>query len=47
MEFIYTYVWDPESFPYEVREQYGVLPYEEYRDRILEWLGWLCRTRTA
>ena len=25
MEFLYTYTWGPQSFPYEVREQYGVL----------------------
>lgn len=39
MEFLYTYTWGPSSFPYEVREQYGVLPYDEYRDHILEWLA--------
>ncbi|HUP19873.1 MAG TPA: methyltransferase domain-containing protein [Gemmatimonadota bacterium] len=39
MEFLYTFVWGPESFPYEVREQYGVLPYDEYRDRIAAWLA--------
>lgn len=39
MEFLYKYTWGPQSFPYEIREQYGVLPYEPYRDRILEWLG--------
>lgn len=39
MEFLYTYVWGPESFPYEVREQYGVLPYDVYRRSILEWLA--------
>jgi SAM-dependent methyltransferase len=38
MEFLYTYTWGPASFPYEVREQYGVLPYDEYRDRIVSWL---------
>jgi SAM-dependent methyltransferase len=38
MEFLYKYTWGPESFPYEIREQYGVLPYEEYSSRILEWL---------
>ncbi|HZJ71729.1 MAG TPA: methyltransferase, partial [Planctomycetota bacterium] len=35
MEFLYTYTWGPESFPYEVREQYGVLAYGEYRASIL------------
>jgi hypothetical protein len=39
MEFLYTYTWGPESFPYEVREQYGVLPYTDYRDHILRWIG--------
>ncbi len=39
MEFLYTYTWGPESFPYEVREQYGVLPYDEYRAQILAWLS--------
>lgn len=39
MAFMYTYNWGPASFPYEVREQYGVLPYDEYRDAILGWLG--------
>jgi hypothetical protein len=39
MEFLYTYTWGAESFPYEVREQYGVLPYDEYTAKIAEWLG--------
>lgn len=39
MEFLYTYTWGAESFPYEVREQYGVLPYEAYRDAVLGWLS--------
>lgn len=39
MEFLYTYTWGPQSFPYEVREQYGVLPYDEYVQKILSWLG--------
>ncbi len=38
MEFLYCYTWGPASFPYEVREQYGVLPYEEYCDSIRAWL---------
>lgn len=38
MEFLYCYTWGPASFPYEVREQYGVLPYLEYRESILAWL---------
>jgi SAM-dependent methyltransferase len=39
MEFLYTYTWGPEAFPYEVREQYGVLPLEEYRRSLVRWLG--------
>jgi SAM-dependent methyltransferase len=39
MEFLYTYTWGPESFPYEVREQYGVLPYESYVAHLVDWLG--------
>ena len=39
MEFLYTYTWGPESFPYEVREQYGVLPYDEYAASLVAWLG--------
>ena len=39
MEFLYKYTWGPASFPYEIREQYGVLPYDEYRDRVVGWLG--------
>lgn len=39
MEFLYCYTWGPASFPYEVREQYGVLPYDEYLSTILAWLA--------
>ena len=39
MEFMYTYTWGPESFPYEVREQYGIMTYRDYCDHIREWLG--------
>lgn len=39
MEFMYTYTWGPESFPYEVREQYGILTYEDYCASIRGWLG--------
>lgn len=39
MEFLYCYTWGPESFPYEVREQYGVLPYDEYCASVLQWVG--------
>ena len=36
MEFLYTYTWGPNSFPYEVREQYGVLTRKQYEAMILE-----------
>lgn len=39
MEFLYTYTWGPASFPYEVRELYGVLPYEEYAAQLVAWCG--------
>ena len=39
MEFLYTYTWGPASFPYEVRELYGVLPYDEYVASLLGWCG--------
>ncbi|MBA3457814.1 MAG: methyltransferase domain-containing protein [Deltaproteobacteria bacterium] len=39
MEFLYTYTWGPASFPYEVRELYGILPYDEYVAKLLEWCG--------
>ncbi|HTR52586.1 MAG TPA: methyltransferase [Kofleriaceae bacterium] len=39
MEFLYTYTWGPASFPYEVREQYGVLPYDDYVAALLGWCG--------
>jgi SAM-dependent methyltransferase len=38
MEFLYTYTWGPASFPYEVREQYGILTYEAYTAAIASWL---------
>jgi SAM-dependent methyltransferase len=38
MEFLYTYTWGPASFPYEVREQYGVLPYDAYGAALVAWL---------
>jgi SAM-dependent methyltransferase len=37
MEFLYTYTWGPASFPYEVRELYGILEYADYVGHILEW----------
>ena len=39
MTFLYIYCWGPASFPYEIREQYGVLPYEEYKARMSGWLS--------
>ncbi|MCB9563338.1 MAG: methyltransferase domain-containing protein [Kofleriaceae bacterium] len=39
MEFLYTYTWGPESFPYEVREQYGVMTYAAYGEALLGWLA--------
>jgi len=39
MEFLYTYTWGPASFPYEVRELYGILTYDEYVARLLAWCG--------
>lgn len=39
MEFLYTYTWGPQSFPYEVREQYGIMTYDDYCKSILHWLG--------
>jgi len=45
MEFLYTYTWGPASFPYEVREQYGVLTYDAYADHLLAWCGGPTRAR--
>jgi hypothetical protein len=39
MEFLYTYTWGAASFPYEVRELYGILPYDEYVAKLVEWVG--------
>jgi len=39
MEFLYTYTWGPASFPYEVRELYGILPYDDYVAQLIEWCG--------
>ena len=39
MEFLYTYTWGPASFPYEVRELYGILPYDKYAAKLVEWCG--------
>jgi len=37
MEFLYTYTWGPASFPYEVRELYGILTYEQYVEQLVRW----------
>jgi SAM-dependent methyltransferase len=37
MEFLYTYTWGPASFPYEVRELYGILPYDDYVAQLVAW----------
>jgi len=39
MEFLYTYTWGPRSFPYEVRELYRVLPYDDYVAQLVAWFG--------
>jgi SAM-dependent methyltransferase len=39
MEFLYTYTWGPASFPYEVRELYGILPYDAYVAAVVDWVG--------
>jgi hypothetical protein len=39
MEFLYTYTWGPASFPYEVRELYGILPYDAYVAALVDWVG--------
>jgi SAM-dependent methyltransferase len=39
MEFLYTYTWGPASFPYEVRELYGVMTYDQYVASLVEWVG--------
>lgn len=39
MEFLYTYTWGPASFPYEVRELYGILPYPDYVAALVDWVG--------
>jgi SAM-dependent methyltransferase len=39
MEFLYTYTWGPASFPYEVRELYGILTYDAYVAQLLDWCG--------
>jgi len=39
MEFLYTYIWGPASFPYEVRERYGILTYDDYVAQLVAWCG--------
>jgi SAM-dependent methyltransferase len=39
MEFLYTYTWGPASFPYEVRELYGIMTYDDYVRALVEWCG--------
>jgi SAM-dependent methyltransferase len=39
MEFLYTYTWGPASFPYEVRELYGILTYDDYVAHLIRWCG--------
>ncbi|MBA3540485.1 MAG: SAM-dependent methyltransferase, partial [Deltaproteobacteria bacterium] len=39
MEFLYTYTWGAASFPYEVRELYGILPYDDYVAHVVAWCG--------
>ena len=35
-EFLTTFTWGPDSFPYEVREQRAVLPRNDYVARMIE-----------
>jgi SAM-dependent methyltransferase len=37
MEFLYTYTWGPASFPYEVRELYGIMTYDAYVAALASW----------
>jgi len=39
MEFLYTYTWGPASFPYEVRELYGIMTYDAYVAALVAWCG--------
>jgi hypothetical protein len=39
MEFLYTYTWGPASFPYEVRELYGIMTLADYAAALAEWTG--------
>jgi hypothetical protein len=39
MEFLYTYTWGPASFPYEVRELYGIMTYGDYVAALVHWCG--------
>jgi hypothetical protein len=37
MEFLYTYTWGPASFPYEVRELYGIMTYDAHVAALVSW----------
>ncbi|HEU0032516.1 MAG TPA: methyltransferase [Kofleriaceae bacterium] len=47
MEFLYTYTWGPASFPYEVRELYGILTYDDYVASLVRWCGGPERARVV
>jgi len=47
MEFLYTYTWGPASFPYEVRELYGILTYDDYVAHLIAWCGGAGAARAA
>ena len=47
MEFLYTYTWGPASFPYEVRELYGILTYDDYVAHLIAWCGGEARARAV
>jgi SAM-dependent methyltransferase len=47
MEFLYTYTWGPASFPYEVRELYGVLGYDDYVAHLVGWCGGAAAARVV
>lgn len=38
MEFLYCYTWGAASYPYEVRELYGLLERDAYEAAVLGWL---------
>ena len=47
MEFLYTYTWGPASFPYEVRELYGILTYDDYVAHLVAWCGGAAAARVV